>query len=92
MWGVEESVLKNEGQPVDIRLEKIVQEGQVTVYGALGAKLFVDDTPVGKLPMTLNLKEGSYQFRAVTDAGSECVVNHEISFAGSQIPRVNLGC
>ena len=83
---------KDEGQPVYINLEKIVQEGQVMVYGALGAKLFVDDTAMGNLPMTLNLKEGSYQFRAVTDSGAECVVSSEITFTGSQIPRVNLGC
>ena len=76
---------------MEIVLEKLRTES-VTVWGAVGAELYVNNVPVGKLPTTLKMQEGVHLFRAETNSGSKCEVSREITFSGAEPPRVQLDC
>ncbi len=75
--------LQSRERDVAFSLVQDVRSGAVTIYGTLGAKVYLGDKLLGPIPVSTSLQEGTYTFTVVNE-GTFYKVTKTISFEGVQ--------
>ena len=78
---------------VPFKLKPEVVTGQVNVYAPVGYRVVVDGHDVGPTPVTVQVSEGTRQFKLVAADGTSCVIPKQVTFNPPGTPQtVMLQC